>query len=59
MKDSVMAERLRRTLEHVEEGTAAFNLNMEAMRHNFLFRGYFKKLEKQQKKAEKEAIQRQ
>jgi phospholipid/cholesterol/gamma-HCH transport system substrate-binding protein len=28
---------------------------MEAMRHNFLFRGYFKKLEKQQKKAEKEA----
>jgi phospholipid/cholesterol/gamma-HCH transport system substrate-binding protein len=23
---------------------------MEALKHNFLFRGYFKKLEKQQKK---------
>jgi phospholipid/cholesterol/gamma-HCH transport system substrate-binding protein len=31
----------------VEEGTARFNENMEAMRSNWLFRGYFKKMEKQ------------
>lgn len=55
MKDSVMADRLRQTIDNVEKGTAAFNINMEAMRHNFLFRGYFKKQEKEKKKAEKEA----
>ena len=55
MKDSLMAERLRQTIDNVEKGTAAFNVNMEAMRHNFLFKGYFKKLEKEQKDAEKKA----
>lgn len=55
LKDSLMADRLRQTIENVEKGTAAFNVNMEAMRHNFLFKGYFKKLEKEKKKAEKEA----
>lgn len=55
LKDSLMADRLRQTIDNVEKGTAAFNVNMEAMRHNFLFRGYFKKLEKDQKKAEQQA----
>ncbi|HRI61545.1 MAG TPA: MlaD family protein [Saprospiraceae bacterium] len=55
MKDSLMAERLRQTMDNVEKGTAAFNVNMEAMRHNWLFKGYFKEQEKEKKKAEKEA----
>lgn len=50
LKDSLMAERLRQTIDNVEKGTAAFNENMIAMRHNFLFKRYFKKLEKEQKK---------
>ena len=54
MKDSSMADNLRRTLENAEKGTAAFSANMEALKHNFLFRRYFKKLEKQRKKAEKD-----
>lgn len=33
-------------MEHIEKGTEGFNENMEALKHNFLFRGYFKKLEK-------------
>lgn len=53
MRDSLMTARLQNTLENVEKGTAAFDQNMEALKHNFLFRGYFKKLEKQQKKAAK------
>lgn len=59
MKDSIMATQLRQTIDNVEKGTAAFTENMEAMRHNFLFKRYFKKLEKEKKKAEKEAVKRQ
>lgn len=49
MKDTAMTASLRNTLINVEEGTAAFNQNMEALKHNFLFRKYFKKLERKKK----------
>lgn len=45
--DTVMANRLQRTMKNIEEGTEKFNQNMEALKHNFLTRRYFKKLEKQ------------
>lgn len=51
MKDSLAAARLQNTLGNLEQGTARFNENMEALKHNFLFRRYFKKLEKQKQKA--------
>jgi phospholipid/cholesterol/gamma-HCH transport system substrate-binding protein len=35
----------------VEEGTARFNQNMEALKTNFFFKGYFKKLEKEERKS--------
>lgn len=35
------------TLQHIKEGTAAFNENMEALKHSILFRKYFKKKEKE------------
>ncbi|MBQ4819702.1 MlaD family protein [Aquimarina sp. MMG016] len=41
------------TMNNIKEGTTRFNQNMEALKHNFLFRGYFKKLEKEQKKKDK------
>lgn len=53
MNDSTMAHSLEESLENIRQGTASFSENMEAMRHNFLFRAYFKKLEKEAKKAEK------
>lgn len=49
MKDSIMANRLRMTMDNVEQGAAAFNQNMEALKHNFLLRRYFKKQGKKQK----------
>lgn len=52
MRDSVLTERLRATLENVEKGTASFSENMEALKQNFLFRRYFRKLEKEKKKEE-------
>jgi phospholipid/cholesterol/gamma-HCH transport system substrate-binding protein len=47
--DSLMTVKLNTSLDNIEQGTARFNENMEALKHNFLFRRYFKKLEKQSK----------
>jgi len=53
VKDTAMVNSLKSTLDNLNEGTDKFNQNMEALKHNFLTRGYFKKIEKQQKKLEK------
>lgn len=53
MTDPAMTEKIKNSLINIEQSTAAFNENMEALKHNFLFRGYFKKLERQQKKEAK------
>ncbi|HSC36738.1 MAG TPA: MlaD family protein [Chitinophagaceae bacterium] len=50
LKDSSLALKLNNSLANIEKGTDAFSQNMEALKHNFLFRGYFRKLEKQQKR---------
>lgn len=53
LSDTSTANNLRKTLRNVEQGTGRFNENMEAMKHNWLFKGYFKDQEKQKKKEEK------
>jgi phospholipid/cholesterol/gamma-HCH transport system substrate-binding protein len=54
LKDSVMTKNLSRSMENIQKGTDNFNQDMEALKHNFLFSGYFMKLEKEKKnKAEK------
>lgn len=50
LKDSVLVQKLNNSLQNIEKGTDAFNQNMEALKHNFLFRGYFRKIEKQKQK---------
>jgi len=37
-------------MENLNQGTNRFNENMEAMKHNFLFRGYFRKAERKARK---------
>jgi phospholipid/cholesterol/gamma-HCH transport system substrate-binding protein len=49
LKDSLLTEKINAALENIREGTDGFNQNMEALKHNFLFRGYFRKLERQKK----------
>ncbi|MDR3716446.1 MAG: MlaD family protein [Puia sp.] len=51
LKDSSMVRKLNASLDNVQKGTAAFSEDMEALKHNFLLRGYFRRLEKQQKNA--------
>ena len=47
LKDSATAQQLKTSLENIQKGTDGFNQNMEALKHNFLFRGYFRKKVKQ------------
>lgn len=51
MRDSMAARDLKEILQNLDEGTARFSENMEALQHNFLFRRYFKKQEKERKRA--------
>jgi phospholipid/cholesterol/gamma-HCH transport system substrate-binding protein len=59
LQDSVMAGNLSSSMENVRKGTAGFNQNMEALKHNFLLRGYFKRLAKQQKKQKEDSLKNQ
>ena len=53
LKDSLLVQKLNNSLQNIEKGTDGFNQNMEALKHNFLFRGYFRRLEKQNKETER------
>jgi phospholipid/cholesterol/gamma-HCH transport system substrate-binding protein len=46
LKDSTIPQNIQLSIENIQKGTDGFNKNMEALKHNFLFRGYFRKLEK-------------
>lgn len=49
MKDTAMVNDLRATLKNLNVGTGKFSEEMEALRHHFLFRKYFKDKEKNKK----------
>ncbi|WP_050022019.1 hypothetical protein [Chryseobacterium sp. P1-3] len=49
LKDSVLTGKINTSLDNVKKGTEGFNQNMEALKHNFLFRGYYRKQEKKEK----------
>jgi phospholipid/cholesterol/gamma-HCH transport system substrate-binding protein len=53
LKDSGIVIKLNKSLDNVQKGTDGFNQNMEALKHNFLLRGYFHKMEKQEKEEHK------
>lgn len=52
IQDTTIAENLNQTIVNLKKGTKGLGENMEAAKHNFLFRGYFKK---KQKAAEQKA----
>ena len=53
--DTTLVNDIDETVKNVKQGSVLLNENLEAMRHNFLFKGYFKKLEKEEKKEAKKA----
>lgn len=51
--DSELVRKIDSTMTNINQASLKLNENMEAMRHNFLFSGYFKKQEKEKAKAAK------
>jgi len=51
LKDTGLVNRLNNSVGNIEKGTAAFSEDMEALKHNFFLRGYFRRQEKAAKKA--------
>ncbi|SEL60063.1 phospholipid/cholesterol/gamma-HCH transport system substrate-binding protein [Chitinophaga rupis] len=54
LNDDSAAHDLQLTLKNLANSTGKLDTNMEAVRHNFLLRGYFRRQEKQKKKEQKE-----
>lgn len=49
-QDKTLVKNIDSTVTSVKESADKFNQNMEALKHNFLFRGYFRRLERQKQK---------
>ncbi|MEX2597655.1 MAG: MlaD family protein [Salibacteraceae bacterium] len=47
LTDTAISHSLERSLLEIEQGAKGFNENMEALKHNILFRRYFKKRQKE------------
>jgi phospholipid/cholesterol/gamma-HCH transport system substrate-binding protein len=47
LTDTLLSRQIRTSVDNIEKGTENFNQNMEALKDNFLVRGYFRKQEKQ------------
>jgi hypothetical protein len=45
-------------MTNVNESSAKLNENLEALKHNFLFRGYYRRLEREREKNKKSSLKR-
>lgn len=50
LTDTSFVNHLDGSLENIEKASSRLNENMEALKHNILFRGYFRKLERQERR---------
>ncbi|MFI0492167.1 MAG: MCE family protein, partial [Flavobacterium sp.] len=48
--DPKLVTKIDSTITNINQASFRLNENLEAMKHNFLFRGYFRKLEKEKAK---------
>jgi len=56
LADTASANKLKQTLRNTESASEKLNENMEALKHNFLFRGYFRRQAKKEKKEKEDAV---
>ncbi|RBL90617.1 MlaD family protein [Chitinophaga flava] len=54
LHDQESAESLKKIITNLESSTSKLDQNMEALKHNFLLRGYFRKQAKREKKEQAE-----
>lgn len=55
IRDTTMAKNIDKTIVNLKTSSKKLDQNMEAAKHNFLLRGYFKKQEKAKKEKEEKA----
>jgi phospholipid/cholesterol/gamma-HCH transport system substrate-binding protein len=48
--DPKLVRQIDSTMTNVNESSAKLNENLEALKHNFLFRGYYRRLEREEKR---------
>lgn len=53
-QDEVLVKNIDSTIINIKQTAEKLNENMEALKHNFLLRGYFRKLERQERREAKE-----
>lgn len=53
LSDTLLVKNIDTTMRNLKEGSVLLNQNLEALKHNFLTRGYFKKQEKKKAKEDK------
>ena len=56
LHDQQSADNLRATMENLQSGTQKFDEDMEALQHNFLFRGFFRKKAKHEQAEQKKQM---
>lgn len=55
LRDSMISEKLDTSMNNVQKGTEGFNEVVQALKHNFLVRGYFRRQARKKKKMKEEA----
>ena len=50
VNDTILVKNIDETMQNIKEGSIKLNENLEALKHNFLSRGYFRKLERKKRK---------
>lgn len=58
IQDTTTAANISETLFNLKESSIGLNQNMEALKHNIFFRGYFRKKAKEEEKLENDSIQK-
>jgi len=56
LNDEATAEQIKQTMDNLEASTEKLNRNMEALQHNFLFRGFFRKEAKRLDQEKRDSI---
>ncbi len=58
IQDTIIAENLNQTMINLEKSSRGLDENMEALKHNFLFRGYFKRKAREPEKMENDSLEK-
>lgn len=59
LADTAFANKLQKTLDNAQDASAKLDENMEALQHNFLLRGYFRKKERREEREAEKARERE